>query len=204
MSIKIKQYDNYNQYISHQQEKTLDVARRKKWLGEEWEPKLIEFRKLFADYREALSACRVALCLGARTGQEVFALREMGIDAIGIDLVPHEPLVIKGDVHDLCYPDSSIDFVFSNMLDHSCDPKKFVSEIERVLRPGGIALLQLYVGPAFSVDEYAAIEMNQIEHDVLPLFSQCDVEALRYIPLNFACMNREVLVRKHKWILSIR
>ena len=41
------------------------------------------------------------VCLGSRTGQEVKALIDLGIDAIGIDLVEFPPYTIVGDVHNM-------------------------------------------------------------------------------------------------------
>ena len=32
----LKDYQEYDDYVDHQKEKTLDPVRRKKWLGEEW------------------------------------------------------------------------------------------------------------------------------------------------------------------------
>ena len=67
----------------------------------------------------------MCLCLGARTGQEVVALKELGVEnSIGIDIVPHEPNVIKGDIHDLDFKDETFDFVYTNIIDHSINPKK--------------------------------------------------------------------------------
>ena len=74
------------------------------------------------------------LCFGARTGQEVVALNEIGMEAKGIDIVPQEPYVIKGDIHDAPFVDDTFDFVFTNIVDHSIYPQKFMSEIERVLK----------------------------------------------------------------------
>ena len=47
---------------------------------------------------------------------------------------------IVGDAMDLPLPDASVDGVFaSNMLEHTPDSKKVLTEIERVLKPGGWA-----------------------------------------------------------------
>jgi ubiquinone/menaquinone biosynthesis C-methylase UbiE len=78
-------------------------------------------------------------------GEEVSVLKELGIDAIGIDLVDNPPLVIKGDCHNLAFEDKSYDFIFSNIFDHVLYPEKFISEIERVIKPGGHCLLHLSV-----------------------------------------------------------
>jgi hypothetical protein len=67
--------ETYQAYIEYQKEKTTDPARRSKWLNEEWDQKLTGFRQLFMPYLHLFKPCKDALCLGARTGQEVAALR---------------------------------------------------------------------------------------------------------------------------------
>ncbi len=89
---------------------------------------------------------KVALCLGARRGEEVAALRERGLVVTGIDLVECPPFVLKGDFHDVPFEEGVFDVVFCNSVDHLYLPQKFVSEIERVLCIGGIAVLALMVG----------------------------------------------------------
>jgi len=65
------------------------------------------------------------------------------MDAIGIDIVPYEPYVILGDIHNAPFEDASVDFVFTNIFDHSIYPQKFISEMQRVLKPGGHVLMHL-------------------------------------------------------------
>ena len=49
---------------------------------------------------------------------------------------------LKMDAQQMSLPDASFDFVFSSEnLEHLPDPRANVSEIRRVLRPGGIALI---------------------------------------------------------------
>jgi len=189
----MKSYKTYQDYLSHQKEKTLNPAKREKWLSEEWEIKLNGFREVFNRYNDILKTSKKALCLGARTGQEVQALRDMGIDAIGIDLVPYEPLVIEGDIHNIAFPDESFDFVFSNSFDHALHPDKVVSEIERVLKREGYALLQLQIG--IYQDEYTETVIKT-SAKVIHLFKHSSVIIDKEIPQNFAGMTWEILMRK--------
>ena len=69
----------------------------------------------------------------------------MNIKAIGIDIVEQLPHVIKGDIHDIPFDDNTFDFVFTNIFDHSIYPEKFISEIERILKPNGYCLIQLEI-----------------------------------------------------------
>ena len=87
-----------------------------------------------------------AICLGARTGQEVKALQDLNINAIGIDLVPFSPYTIKGDIHNLQFKDMQFDLVFTNIIDHSLYPEKFVKEMQRVCTNNGIIIVHLQLG----------------------------------------------------------
>ncbi|RME57120.1 class I SAM-dependent methyltransferase, partial [Candidatus Parcubacteria bacterium] len=180
--IQRRAYENYTDYLRHQKEKTLDPQRIQKWLGEEWDIKLEGFKRIFKRNWEYLQDKKNALCLGARTGQEVAALQSLGLNAIGIDLVPFAPYTIAGDVHDLAFKDGEFGFVFSNIFDHVLYPDKFCSEIERVLRPGGVAILHLQVG--IELDEYAETFVNDPDA-VIKLFENVAVVESRPIQNGF-------------------
>ena len=96
--IEVRNYSNYQEYIDHQKSKAdHGTPLYNLLLNELWEPDCEGFRENFRPYREMLSGCRNALCLGARTGQEVFVLRELGVeDVIGIDLVATPPIGYGG------------------------------------------------------------------------------------------------------------
>jgi len=191
----LKEYEKYDDYLEHQKEKTLDPVRRKKWLGEEWDLKLNGFSYIFGNTcQNILEEGMNALCIGARTGQEVVALKNLGIDAIGIDLVECPPHVVFGDMHDLSYDDNSFDFVFTNVFDHSLFPEKLISEVERVLKVGGYFLLQMQVHQ--EIDDYAENEIDSVDTDIAPLFKHSQIIVSRNIPRNFAGMNWEILSYK--------
>jgi len=61
--------------------------------------------------------------------------------AVGIDLAPAPPLVVRGDFHAQPFPDATFDFEFSNVFNHALYSDRFAAEIERTLRPGGVAVL---------------------------------------------------------------
>jgi SAM-dependent methyltransferase len=187
-------YNTYKDYINHQKVKTTDPRRRKIWLGKEWKMKIDIFKKVFNHYKEEniLKEGMKCLCFGARTGQEVVALNEIGMDALGIDIVPQEPYVIKGDIHDAPFEDKSFDFVFTNIIDHSINPNKFISEIERVLKSGGHALVQLQLNCIS--DEYAENDVYNSK-SVINLFKESEVVIDREIPFTLS-MNWEFLMKK--------
>jgi SAM-dependent methyltransferase len=196
----MKKYNNnpnrtYEQYVKHQMIKTTDPNRRKKWVegGGEWEEKLNGFREIFNQYDEILSSCKNALCLGARTGQEVVALQERGIDAIGIDLVPCKPYVIVGDIHDLKYEDASYDFMYTNIFDHCFYPEKFCQEITRVLKPGGHILMNLPIVNKWDTYTETILESSE---DIISLIEDMEVIKNTAIQQNAHAMNWELLFRR--------
>lgn len=97
------------------------------------------------------------LCVGARAGGEVRALRSAGAFAVGIDLQPAADtnLVLVGDAERLQFADGSVDRVFTNILDHLPRLHRFAHEVARVLKPGGYFVadvhLQLRESDAWSV-----------------------------------------------------
>ncbi|KAG6426750.1 hypothetical protein SASPL_110983 [Salvia splendens] len=93
-------YTSYESYIQRQLNKTLNPKLRKIWTTRDWDRKIQVFAAIFDDLkrRGLLSNSSRALCVGARMGQEVEALRRVGVsDSVGVDLVPSPPLVVRGD-----------------------------------------------------------------------------------------------------------
>nr|XP_010319041.1 uncharacterized protein LOC101256578 [Solanum lycopersicum] len=156
-------YSSYDAYINRQLNKTLNPKLRKIWTTRDWDRKVRVFSGFFDDLklRGFLSNDSKALCVGARVGQEVAALKRVGVnDSIGIDLVPYPPLVIRGDFHRQSFNDRSFDLEFSNVFDHALYPWKFVGEIERTLKPGGICVL--HVSLSRRADKYSANDLYSV------------------------------------------
>ena len=195
----IRKYENYEDYINFQKQKTTDPVRRKKWLTDEWALKLDGFEKEFRHLMPSglLKEDYKALCLGARTGQEVQALVNIGIDAVGIDIVPCEPLVQEGDIHNLKFEDSSFDFVFTNIIDHTIQPQKMISEVERVLRGNGVFFLQMQAG--INQDEFTEY-VPESPTEIIELFKISECIYADYIyqdrSINAHGMNFEMVFRK--------
>jgi len=198
--------EEYKKYIEKQSEKTLDPVKRKKWLGEEWQLKIDGFKSEFNKLKGFLTPEKRCLCLGARTGQEVVALQEMGLkNVVGIDIVPHDPYVIKGDIHNLEFKDNSFDFVYTNIIDHSINPSKMISEIERVLKIDGIFFLQIQLG--LNQDEYTVFEIDNPIYDIVTLFNKSFCLGIQRINSdgspNFAGMNIELIFRKDQKLTEL-
>ena len=139
-----RQYASYEEYLAHQSQKLEKVAHR---LQETEAEDLAEFTRRFSSCT-ALSVTRSVLCLGARLGTEVKALRSLGYFAVGIDLNPgiNNPYVLYGDFHNLMFADGAVDAVYTNALDHVFDLKRVVAEIKRLLSPGGLFIADVLLG----------------------------------------------------------
>lgn len=137
-----RNYSSYEDYLAHQQSKL----------------ELHDFGNYDAEFhnalRQRLAALdvnwkgRTALCLAARIGSEVKAFLDLGCFAVGIDLNPGQQnrYVLYGDFHDLQFASNSVDFVFTNSLDHVFDIERMAKEIARVLKPTGVLIIEALKG----------------------------------------------------------
>ncbi|KAK7369284.1 hypothetical protein VNO80_11320 [Phaseolus coccineus] len=157
-------YSSYDAYIQRQLNKTLNPRLRKIWTTRDWDRKIPVFARFFEDLKEKklLHKGSKALCVGARVGQEVEALRRVGVrDSMGMDLVPYPPLVVKGDFHNQPFDNGTFDFEFSNVFDHALYPERFVAEIERTLKPNGVCVL--HVALSRRADKYSANDLYSVD-----------------------------------------
>lgn len=185
----------HTSYIQHQKKKTTNPEKISVWKNEEWDIKLNGFKDIFSRYIDILDLQGKCIGLGARTGQEIAALRELGfLEATGVDLVPFPPFTIEGDFHNLPFTDQSVSFIYSNAVDHVRVPELWAKEINRILLPGGHLLLNLQIGTA--QDEYTVFEISNISKDLIPLFHDYEVLVNKEIPQNVHAMNWELLLQK--------
>ncbi|XP_004504161.1 uncharacterized protein [Cicer arietinum] len=172
-------YTSYDTYIQRQLNKTLNPKLRKIWTTRDWNRKIPVFARFFEELqkKKLLEKTSKALCIGARVGQEVEALRRVGvIDSIGMDLVPYPPLVVKGDFHNQPFDNNTFDFEFSNVFDHALYPQRFVSEIERTLKVNGVCVL--HVALSRRADKYSANDLYSVE-PLVELFQNSDLVHVR-------------------------
>jgi ubiquinone/menaquinone biosynthesis C-methylase UbiE len=105
------------------------------------------------------AAGKRVLEIGVGLGSDHQRFAEAGADMVGIDLteraITHtrkrldlfglSSRLMISDAEELCFPDNSFDIVYSwGVIHHSPDTPKAVREIERVLRPGGVARVMIY------------------------------------------------------------
>jgi SAM-dependent methyltransferase len=144
---KRKEYGSYDEYKEHQMEKTNRKGLRSK-LKRRFNGKVKIFEKRFNLLRGRghLEEGKKAICLGSRMGEEVVALNNLKMDSIGVDLVPYLPNVIEADFNDLPFEDGTFDLAYSNSFDHSFDADMFFKSVERVLKVGGLFVLDIFPG----------------------------------------------------------
>lgn len=187
-------HTSYDTYIQHQLNKTLNPKLRKIWKTRDWDRKIPVFAAFFNRLKDnnLLSNTSKALCVGARMGQEVEALKRVGVsDSVGMDLVPSPPLVVRGDFHHQPFDDGTFDFEFSNVFDHALYPEKFVGEIQRTLKPGGVCVL--HVAISTRSDKYSANDLLSIE-PLKKLFDRSELLHVRTVD-GFG-LDTEVVFRK--------
>lgn len=138
-------YKNYSDYLSHQRAKlsTMDLRDYDKKYCAVLKERLAPLVK-----KGIICEGSAVLCLAARIGTEVRAFLHHNCFAVGIDLNPgkRNKYVLTGDFHNIQFPDKSADIVFTNSLDHSLYFEKLISEIKRVLKPGGYVILEIVRG----------------------------------------------------------
>jgi SAM-dependent methyltransferase len=144
-----RDYSSYEEYVAHQSQKLNEMLKLKGGFSNR---DILTFRKRFyGRFRylpSILNKSATILCLGARQGTEVEVLRDLGYkNAIGLDLNPgpDNPYVKPGDFMALEYPDSSVDMVYSNCIDHAFELSNFFQEHARVVKPGGYAIYDIFV-----------------------------------------------------------
>lgn len=83
--------------------------------------------------------------VGARLGGIDLTIRAVEHTRRRFELFGLESDIRVGDAESLCFEDASFDWVYSwGVLHHSPDTAKAISEVWRVLRPGGVAKVMIY------------------------------------------------------------
>jgi len=133
-------YKSYNEYIEHQSEKALNM----KYNERAFVKKVELFRQRFIHF-EKIKNIEKILCLGARFGEEIVALNELGFDTFGIDLVSKSPHVLVGDFNNLPFKSESIDLAYSNAIDHAYNIELLSNNVNRVLKFNGYFIIDVFL-----------------------------------------------------------
>lgn len=137
------------------------------WTSKDWRKAVQFYSSVFQDLISEgfLSPQSKALCVDTTAGQDVFAMKELGVsDAIGVAEKASKPLVMAyKSKSSLIQPfdDDSFDFIFSGGIDRSKSLSKFAGEIARTLKPEGYLVVH-----SKSIDTYSL-------HSFIALFNCC-------------------------------
>ncbi|CAL1378605.1 unnamed protein product [Linum trigynum] len=140
-----------------------------------------------------LSPDSKSLCVETPFGQEVFALKEIGVsDAVGIYKKASKPLVISSKLNRIPFGGDTFDFIFSGggRFDGVSRPLDFASEISRTLKPEGFAVVHVRANDTYSFDSF------------LDLFNSCKLIRSRDVDGYDSSMPyiREIVLQKHSQI----
>ncbi len=116
---------------------------------------------------------RSALDVGCERGFIVNALRETGIEAVGIDISRYA--LVRGvgksrgylcealaDSHSLPFKDGSFDLVTSHyVIEHLENPSRFIQDTRRVLRSGGVAFIVTNIPPLGVVKPWRLLRLQR-------------------------------------------
>lgn len=147
MSIDNRKYKNYDKYLKHQAKK-FDIGfskNIKKFMPKYFFNSVRSFEKRTNGFKSYIKQGKI-LCLGARTGAEVVAFRNLGfLDTIGIDINPgkNNKYVIKGDFHNTDFEDNFFDTIYSNCIDHAWNLRKLSKEIYRISNKKACLILEI-------------------------------------------------------------
>jgi hypothetical protein len=162
-----RDYSSYEEYRTHQMQKLNEMLHVKGgFTNREILQYRIKFYRRFQYLSKLLPLSSVILCAGARQGTEVEVLQDLGFrNAYGIDLNPgpYNKYVRQGDFMTLECPDSSIDMIYSNCLDHAFNLEKFFQEHARVIKPGGYVLYDIAMQSKYGGGAFEAVEWDSEE-----------------------------------------
>ena len=165
--IQQRDYSDYDEYLTHQKLKLEEMLKMKGGFNNE---DLMNFRvRFYLRFRHLpalLPHDASILCMGARQGTEVEVLRDLGFpNAQGIDLNPgpDNPWVKPGDFMHLDYPDSSLDLLYTNCVDHAFDLDAFFTEHSRAIKPDGFVLYDIAVNMEEGGGAFEAVAWKRSE-----------------------------------------
>jgi SAM-dependent methyltransferase len=99
-------------------------------------PTLVRMLRVNGPMRTAKTLLRKTLGLDAKFNKEL--CRQLGVARLP------EPRVLQMDAETMAFTDATFDFVFSrNTFEHLSDPGTVINQINRVLKPGGVAYISV-------------------------------------------------------------
>ena len=169
---QIFQYHNADGSFNYEKYERIQTEGNRKKLDKVWVRE--ENIAYLANYiRSVVVTPEFGLCHGTRRGNEQFWFRKyLNCTVIGTeisDTATNFPFTIRWDFHDT-KPEwiNSVDFIYSNSLDHSFDPEQCLSAWMSCIREGGVCILEHTSGHevATRLDPFGA-ELSQMLHLIM-------------------------------------
>ncbi|RWR78960.1 Methyltransferase FkbM [Cinnamomum micranthum f. kanehirae] len=173
-----------------------NTALRDLWTSREWRKAADFYSRVFQDLIADgyLTQSAKALSIGTPTGQEVFALKEIGVrDSIGVSKKSSRPLVVAANRARQLFDENTLDFIFTGGIDGARRVEEFAAEIGRALKPEGfLVVLTSSAGDLYSFNS------------LLNLFNCCKLIRSREIngPDSWVPNLREFILMKENHILG--
>ncbi|KAJ8763769.1 hypothetical protein K2173_003551 [Erythroxylum novogranatense] len=122
---------------------SLSKKNHRLWFSKSWLSQVASYTTFFQSLHILRNHSRV-LCVSSGAGHDVMALNNMGVvDVTGVELVDSLPLVKRADPNNLPFPDGIFDLAFSAHLKEALFPVRYVGEMERTVRRGGVVVVVL-------------------------------------------------------------
>ena len=88
---------------------------------------------------------RSVLCVGCRNTHELGVFRHVGFEnVVGIDLFSTNEAIVQMDMHKMTFPDKHFDVIFAcHSLEHAYAPAVVLAEYARVVRDGGVCIIEV-------------------------------------------------------------
>jgi SAM-dependent methyltransferase len=111
------------------------------------------------------------LIIGPRNEHDLLLLHGHGIDwkgMTGLDLISYSPKIVLGDMHHMPFDENHFDAViFGWTLSYSATPQNAISEVIRVVKPGGIVAIGVEYTDLKKDDSVAVLGYSIQEYDRL-------------------------------------
>ncbi|KAA0035139.1 hypothetical protein IC582_003730 [Cucumis melo] len=142
---------------------SIDKKNKRLWSSNDWKKKLSSFINFFQSIRDLglLHNHTKVICVSTGAGHEVMALSHMGVhDVTGVELIDLPPLVSRADPHNMPFFDHVFDLAFTAHLAEALFPSRFVSEMERAVRPNGVCVIVVEECGDYEVKEIVGLFMK--------------------------------------------
>ena len=143
---------------------------------------------------------RDVLDVGCGAGVEVVRFAKAGARVVGVDIaasaveltrqnLTHQGLTARVEVADgeaLPFADNAFDFVFAHgVAQYTNNDRALVDECRRVLRPGGLAMFQVYNRVSW-LNGLSTVMKTPLEHEDAPVLKRYSIPEFRALVSGFA------------------